>query len=277
MMRKRAWITGSTLRPRTPAEKGVIARDLLEHVWPLLESKHGRADHSCSVSARRRGGGPPGDGRKHAHWQTRPRRLSKALHAAVFPDVELQLHGLPVGIPVAADRAVPHPGARRQPSRGRAVPRLSHVCLGDLGADHRRDRRSLWEAPRPDRREHGDHGVLAALRDRAVVSADPGAGADARRVLVRTAVELELVHARHRSALASCRRHGLCGSCQHPGRRRGAVDRLVDLRSWRLAAAVFRGGRAQHHHDGDRLAPAAGSPSRRRDRCTRAISSNGAS
>ena len=25
MMRKRAWITGSTLRPRTPAEKGVIA------------------------------------------------------------------------------------------------------------------------------------------------------------------------------------------------------------------------------------------------------------
>ena len=37
MMRKRAWITGSTLRPRTPAEKGVIARDLRKHVWPLLE------------------------------------------------------------------------------------------------------------------------------------------------------------------------------------------------------------------------------------------------
>ena len=37
MMRKRAWITGSTLRPRTPAEKGIIARDLREHVWPLLE------------------------------------------------------------------------------------------------------------------------------------------------------------------------------------------------------------------------------------------------
>ena len=31
------WITGSTLRPRTPAEKGVIARELLQHVWPLLE------------------------------------------------------------------------------------------------------------------------------------------------------------------------------------------------------------------------------------------------
>jgi NADPH2:quinone reductase len=38
MMRKRQWITGSTLRPRTPAEKGVIARELHERVWPLLES-----------------------------------------------------------------------------------------------------------------------------------------------------------------------------------------------------------------------------------------------
>ena len=37
MMRKRQWITGSTLRPRSPAEKGVIARELLAHVWPLLE------------------------------------------------------------------------------------------------------------------------------------------------------------------------------------------------------------------------------------------------
>jgi NADPH:quinone reductase len=37
MMRKRAWITGSTLRPRTPAEKGDIARELHQHVWPLLE------------------------------------------------------------------------------------------------------------------------------------------------------------------------------------------------------------------------------------------------
>jgi putative PIG3 family NAD(P)H quinone oxidoreductase len=37
VMRKRAWITGSTLRPRSPAEKGAIARDLQQHVWPLLE------------------------------------------------------------------------------------------------------------------------------------------------------------------------------------------------------------------------------------------------
>ena len=38
LMRKRAWITGSTLRPRTPAEKGVIAAVLRATVWPLLES-----------------------------------------------------------------------------------------------------------------------------------------------------------------------------------------------------------------------------------------------
>jgi NADPH2:quinone reductase len=38
LMRKRCTITGSTLRPRTPEEKGVIARELLEQVWPLLES-----------------------------------------------------------------------------------------------------------------------------------------------------------------------------------------------------------------------------------------------
>jgi NADPH2:quinone reductase len=37
LMRKRCTITGSTLRPRSPAEKGLIARELLERVWPLLE------------------------------------------------------------------------------------------------------------------------------------------------------------------------------------------------------------------------------------------------
>lgn len=38
VMRKRAWITGSTLRPRTPAEKGRIASALHAHVWPLIAS-----------------------------------------------------------------------------------------------------------------------------------------------------------------------------------------------------------------------------------------------
>jgi len=36
MMQKRATITGSTLRPRSPVEKGRIAAELREKVWPLL-------------------------------------------------------------------------------------------------------------------------------------------------------------------------------------------------------------------------------------------------
>ncbi len=36
VMRKRLTITGSTLRPRTVAQKRLIAEDLLEKVWPLL-------------------------------------------------------------------------------------------------------------------------------------------------------------------------------------------------------------------------------------------------
>jgi NADPH2:quinone reductase len=38
MMQKRATITGSTLRPRSPVEKGRIAAELREKVWPLLAS-----------------------------------------------------------------------------------------------------------------------------------------------------------------------------------------------------------------------------------------------
>jgi len=39
LMQRRATLTGSTLRPRSPAEKGAIARDLEQHVWPLLAAK----------------------------------------------------------------------------------------------------------------------------------------------------------------------------------------------------------------------------------------------
>jgi len=35
-MMKRLTHTGSTLRPRSPAEKAVIAAELYEKVWPLL-------------------------------------------------------------------------------------------------------------------------------------------------------------------------------------------------------------------------------------------------
>jgi NADPH2:quinone reductase len=38
VMRRRLTITGSTLRPRSPEEKGAIARELAAHVWPLFES-----------------------------------------------------------------------------------------------------------------------------------------------------------------------------------------------------------------------------------------------
>ena len=38
VMRRRLTLTGSTLRPRSPEEKGAIARDLATHVWPLFES-----------------------------------------------------------------------------------------------------------------------------------------------------------------------------------------------------------------------------------------------
>jgi NADPH:quinone reductase len=37
LMQKRLTFTGSTLRPRTPEQKGAIARSLREHVWPRFE------------------------------------------------------------------------------------------------------------------------------------------------------------------------------------------------------------------------------------------------
>jgi putative PIG3 family NAD(P)H quinone oxidoreductase len=38
VLQRRLWITGSTLRPRSIAEKGALARAVHEHVWPLFES-----------------------------------------------------------------------------------------------------------------------------------------------------------------------------------------------------------------------------------------------
>ena len=38
ILQRRLTVTGSTLRPRPVAEKGAIARALLDRVWPLLES-----------------------------------------------------------------------------------------------------------------------------------------------------------------------------------------------------------------------------------------------
>ncbi len=39
LMRRRLWMTGSTLRPRSVEEKGAIARALEAEVWPLLASR----------------------------------------------------------------------------------------------------------------------------------------------------------------------------------------------------------------------------------------------
>jgi putative PIG3 family NAD(P)H quinone oxidoreductase len=38
IVRRRLTLTGATLRPRSPVYKGCIARELVEQVWPLLES-----------------------------------------------------------------------------------------------------------------------------------------------------------------------------------------------------------------------------------------------
>ncbi|MGH9620784.1 MAG: NAD(P)H-quinone oxidoreductase, partial [Bryobacteraceae bacterium] len=40
LMNKRARVVGSTMRSRTPAQKGEIARRLLKDVWPLLPAKN---------------------------------------------------------------------------------------------------------------------------------------------------------------------------------------------------------------------------------------------
>ena len=37
VMRQRLTVTGSTMRPRTTAQKGAIAEELRKHVWPLLD------------------------------------------------------------------------------------------------------------------------------------------------------------------------------------------------------------------------------------------------
>jgi hypothetical protein len=72
IMKRRLTITGSTLRARPIADKGVIAAAVHQHVWPLLESGAVKPD----VSAARRGGGASGDGGKHPYRQARARSLN---------------------------------------------------------------------------------------------------------------------------------------------------------------------------------------------------------
>ena len=48
IVRRRLTLTGATLRPRPPAYKGRIARELVEQVWPLLERRDIRV-HICAT------------------------------------------------------------------------------------------------------------------------------------------------------------------------------------------------------------------------------------
>ena len=66
VMVRRLTITGSTMRPRTTAQKGAIAPALRENVWPVW--KHGRCAAGVHlVSARRGRAGARADGEQRAH------------------------------------------------------------------------------------------------------------------------------------------------------------------------------------------------------------------
>ena len=77
IMQRRLTITGSTLRPRSVADKGAIAAALRQHVWPLLEVRRGEAGRPRDVPAARRGRGAPRDGVERAHRQARARRVER--------------------------------------------------------------------------------------------------------------------------------------------------------------------------------------------------------
>ncbi len=69
VMRRRLTITGSTLRPRSPEEKGLIARQLHDHVWPLFERGARPPCRPRRVPARSGRRRASHDGRGTAHRQ----------------------------------------------------------------------------------------------------------------------------------------------------------------------------------------------------------------
>ena len=138
--------------------------------------RHGEAGHPRRVPAGPGRRGAPDDGGQRAHRQDRAagrpgsvtplhfRLPDAALRPPVHPplrrDVRVQLRGLPVGLPAAADGAVPHPRAGRQRHGRRPVPRLPHLLVGDERADHRRHRRPGRQAARAGDLERRAGGVL---------------------------------------------------------------------------------------------------------------------
>ena len=165
MMRKRAWITGSTLRPRSPVEKGAIARDLHEHVWPLLEQGVVAPviHETFPLGAGVRGSSP--DGIKRAHWENHPRHypLNKLFTPRFYI---LWTYNLIVFLsafqllPVAPFHILALGGSGTE--AGLFLGFLTY-SLGDLGADHRRAGRSLRQTQHAADGGRGDHGVLAAV------------------------------------------------------------------------------------------------------------------
>ena len=71
-MQKRLTVTGSTLRPRTVAEKGRIAGAVREQVWPKIEAGQIRPVLHARLPLAEALGGPPHHGRGRPHRKARP-------------------------------------------------------------------------------------------------------------------------------------------------------------------------------------------------------------
>ena len=90
VMQKRLILTGSTLRPRSPAEKGVIARALLETAWPMIAARATPAADPRRISFGTGGGGPSGARRR------RPCRKDRAYHRISARKVKKLLEKTPL-------------------------------------------------------------------------------------------------------------------------------------------------------------------------------------
>ena len=179
------------------------------------------------------------------------------VHAALLRDVRLHVHGLSFRVPAAADRAVPHPGARRQHAGVRAVSRLPDLFVGVLGAGHRRARRPARHSPHPDRLQpHARRASRSVVRGHSRLPRDARAGPRARRVLVGLALGVGGLPDQHAARAPARRRGRLLGAVVDRRGRRRAVGRLLGV-PIRLARALPRCRGPQPRHGRDRLAAAA--------------------
>ena len=181
---------------------------------------------------------------------------SPPVHSRLLRDVRVQLHGVPVGIPAAADGAVSHSRSRRIARSRPACSSVPDVLVGLLGAAHRRvvdrvgQRRVLIIV------QHRDHGLL----DRYAVISD-----------YRWMLALVLVHGVFWSGLlsasaaymtnmlpASAARggHRLLGSVERRGDRGRADRRILDLSGRAGGGSAPDRAVAEHRHGRDRFASA---------------------